>query len=359
MRSLLPTLCASWLREPTDTVARSGVLCRHAGFALVHPRVQCGRELLAQARQPTGQGRQHRAPVKERSARRPRTPSIVFALPCGRVSCLLRLFLPSLRQPKHPFRHLHPARLVKDLGLRERLAPQGPHERRLIGARGLRGEMPSYDLCNRLDVTSTHQSSDSRAERLRAADLRFTHRPVTRALARAGHGAIHVDAEFPLLEISDPRWSCGWAPQHQLRARASSRMRPAANMSLPADPRRRIRPRASRMNDLADAPCRNASVVQARAGDATKNPSSHGAPTPHGCESGTPSFDVSPSCICLPEGRPHSQSRHCCSDLAAGAQLPTRVHAYAVRARSRCGWLFAARARGHVRLIDFCNRNGP
>lgn len=42
--------------------------------------------------------------------------------------------------------------------------------------------------------------SDSRAPCLRTADLRFTRRPVTRALARAGHDAIHIDAGPPLPE---------------------------------------------------------------------------------------------------------------------------------------------------------------
>lgn len=57
-----------------------------------------------------------------------------------------------------------------------------------------------------------------------------------------------------------------------------------------------------------------------------------------------------------PFGRLALQSRHCFPGFAAGAQLPTRFHAHAVRARSHCERLFAGRARGHVRPIDFCNR---
>jgi hypothetical protein len=45
--------------------------------------------------------------------------------------------------------------------------------------------MPFCDLCNRLDVTSTHQSSDSRAWCLRTRDRRFTRRPLPRARLRA------------------------------------------------------------------------------------------------------------------------------------------------------------------------------
>jgi len=73
--------------------------------------------------------------------------------------------------------------------------------------------MPFYGLCNRLDVTSTHQSSDSRAWCLRTSDLGFTRRPVTHAPACAGHDEIHVDAGLPLPEGTDPKWRCGWAPQ--------------------------------------------------------------------------------------------------------------------------------------------------
>jgi len=64
--------------------------------------------------------------------------------------------------------------------------------------------MPFYGLCYRLDVTSTHQSSDSRAWCLRTSDLGFTRRPVTHAPACAGHDEIHVDAGLPLPEAPTP-----------------------------------------------------------------------------------------------------------------------------------------------------------
>lgn len=81
------------LREPTRTVTRSDVLCRHTGSKSILPRVSTRRGLACASSPPAGQGRQHRAPVKERSAQRPRTPSIASARPCGRVSCPLRLII--------------------------------------------------------------------------------------------------------------------------------------------------------------------------------------------------------------------------------------------------------------------------
>lgn len=64
--------------------------------------------------------------------------------------------------------------------------------------------MRFHDLCNRLDVTSTHKFSDFRAQRLRATDRDFARLPESRALARAGKDELRNDAELPLPEGSTP-----------------------------------------------------------------------------------------------------------------------------------------------------------
>lgn len=118
--------------------------------------------------------------------------------------------------------------------------------------------MPFYDLCNRLDVTSTHKSSDSRAWCLRTFDLRFTRRPVTRALARAGHDEIHIDAEFPLLEDPTPGGAAVWAPQRPATTSTALSKEAARERIANDDPHAHIQLRASRTTEPVDVSCRNA-----------------------------------------------------------------------------------------------------
>lgn len=106
--------------------------------------------------------------------------------------------------------------------------------------------MPFYGLCNRLDVTSTHQSSDSQAWCLRTSDLGFTRRPVTHAPACAGHDEIHVDAGLPLPEGTDPKWRCGWAPQSPATSQSVLPMMRLPALAQTRDPSVLVRQRASR-----------------------------------------------------------------------------------------------------------------
>jgi len=105
---------------------------------------------------------------------------------------------------------------------------------------------PSCDLCNRPVVTSTHSPLESQAWCLRTADLRFTSRPVTRALARAGHDAIHIDAETPLPEISTPGDAAVGRRTHQLRHHAIL-PKGLVHARWSRDPHTLVRQRASRV----------------------------------------------------------------------------------------------------------------
>jgi len=165
--------------------------------------------------------------LKNASARRPRTPSTASAQPFGRVSCMSGFLSPEATAPA-PDSPPVPTRLVKDLGRHERLALAKGPGRWLRPPRGCQCEMRFHDLCNRLDVTSTHKSSDFRAQRLRAADRCFDRLPESRALTRAGKDDIRSDAELPLPEGSTPNDVAVGRREHQLRFSSPSRKRPGA-----------------------------------------------------------------------------------------------------------------------------------
>jgi len=76
------------LREPGHTVTRSDVLCRPGGAAPRIPGSRCGLVRRKRAHEHHWTRTDiHCAPVKERSAQQPRTPSIASSRPCGRANC--------------------------------------------------------------------------------------------------------------------------------------------------------------------------------------------------------------------------------------------------------------------------------
>jgi hypothetical protein len=200
-----------------------------------------------------------------------------------------------------------------------------------------------HDLCSRPVVTSTHQCPDSRVKRLRAFEppvhrlpydayaCTRRYRPIPRRRRRAVAGGC------------DPRWCRVWATRSPaatprvLLSGSEARMR-----LLTCD----LLVRRSRTWDgcAADVPCHTPDTTREKSRASpwsAEDSSSRGAPTPRGCEPGTPSADrihrIRPR---FRGGSP--DGRHCYSGLCAGAQLPTWVHAHFVRARSRGARLFAA-----------------
>lgn len=136
-------------------------------------------------------------------------------------------------------------------------------------------------------------SSDSRAQSLRFADLRFTRRPVTRAPAHAGHDEIHIDAELPLPEDSTPGDAAVGRRKHQLRRHAVLSVEPTHSMWA-SDTHTLVRQCASRKAGSLTFPVApSLSPPQARNQPSTEDPSSRSAPTLRGSEPETPSTDGS------------------------------------------------------------------
>jgi hypothetical protein len=81
------------LREPIRTDPRSDVPCRQTDVAssVPHVSLRCGPAFASSP--PAGQGGRRHAPVKERSAQPPRTPSIDSSRSCDRASCPIRLII--------------------------------------------------------------------------------------------------------------------------------------------------------------------------------------------------------------------------------------------------------------------------
>lgn len=170
--------------------------------------------------------------------------------------------------------------------------------------------------------------------------------PIRARLHAVGHDPIHADAALPLPENTAPSDAAVGAAATSYDPVPPSRIG-AIRLSVECDPRALVRMTREPDGRVADALCRAAVRTHARCAVATVPRALPLAVRQHRAVMSPERLpSKSPQVLDQPSGRPAPWSRHCYADLAAGAQLPTRVHAHAVRARSQAVQLFAGRTPG-------------